>query len=437
MVALLVRIVGGALAIVGVLSLSGAAMVTVPPPQEPPRYDEIDRPAGIDEAERDDSPITSTVASVSEVEGGEVPVGLGGLTDLSGEALGIPKMVLEAYQRAAQQTNVDDPACHIRWQILAGIGKVESNHAAGGQLKADGTTRTPILGPVLSGGGVASIGDHDGGLWDGDATWDRAVGPMQFIPGTWKAYGADGSSDGVPDPHNIYDATLAAAQYLCAGDLDLATSAGLTGALLRYNNSMSYVATVMSWISLYDSGRGVSIDGIPSAQLPPALPPADGRRPTSGPGDDNDPRTPDGSPSDSPSDTPTGPGPTKTASHPPDPTPSETQTPDPTPTDDPTQTPDPTPTGDPTESPDPTPTPTPTPTDCEDPTVESDPDEPPGEEPPDSCPTETPSPSPSPTGSTTDSPDPTGSTSGTDTPAPTTTTTRTTTPYRRRPARTS
>jgi len=59
-------------------------------------------------------------------------------------------------------------------------------------------------------------------MWDGDTGWDRAVGPMQFIPGTWRRYAADANADGKQDPNNVYDAAAGAAHYLCnaAGHLE-------------------------------------------------------------------------------------------------------------------------------------------------------------------------------------------------------------------------
>ena len=110
------------------------------------------------------------------------------------------------------------PECGLRWTGLAGIGKVESGHGTygGSRLSATGDTSQPIIGIPLDGSaGTAAIGDTDGGELDGDPTTDRAVGPMQFIPGSWRSLGRDGNGDGRADPSNIYDAALAAAGLLC------------------------------------------------------------------------------------------------------------------------------------------------------------------------------------------------------------------------------
>ena len=156
-----------------------------------------------------------------------------------GAASGIPSTVLAAYQKAARDLAVAQPGCHITWPLLAGIGKVESAHASGGRVDAAGNTRGQILGPVLDGGpGMAAISDTDQGQYDGNTQWDRAVGPMQFIPGSWTAFGADGNGDGLKNPHNIFDATRAAGDYLCSGGADLSNAASLVQAVLRYNHSM-------------------------------------------------------------------------------------------------------------------------------------------------------------------------------------------------------
>ncbi|KIF03325.1 hypothetical protein PL81_24915, partial [Streptomyces sp. RSD-27] len=123
-------------------------------------------------------------------------------------------------------------------------------------------------GPVLDGNGFADIPDTDGGAYDGDARHDRAVGPMQFIPSTWAAWGQDGNGDGRRDPNNVYDAALAAGRYLCAGGRDLRTGAGLDRAVLSYNQSAEYLRTVRSWFAYYLRGAHEVPDGTGPGPLP-------------------------------------------------------------------------------------------------------------------------------------------------------------------------
>ncbi|WP_406302283.1 lytic transglycosylase domain-containing protein [Streptomyces sp. NBC_00885] len=172
----------------------------------------------------------------------------------------LPATVLAAYRQAEDQLADSRPGCRLRWQLLAAIGQVESGQAGGGRVRADGTTLTPILGPRLDGKGFAVIRDTDGGLYDGDAAYDRAVGPMQFIPATWDVWGADGNGDGHRDPGNIYDAALAAGRYLCAGGRDLSRAADLDRAILGYNRSGAYLRTVRAWFAYYLEGHRVVPD---------------------------------------------------------------------------------------------------------------------------------------------------------------------------------
>lgn len=41
-----------------------------------------------------------------------------------------------------------------------------------------------------------------------------AMGPFQFMPGTWLGYGVDGNKDGKADPNDLVDAAFSAANYL-------------------------------------------------------------------------------------------------------------------------------------------------------------------------------------------------------------------------------
>src|SRR5919199_1198826 len=68
---------------------------------------------------------------------------------------GIPIRVLKSYLAAAQQTGRIDPGCHLSWSLLAGIGRVETDHGrfGGARVGADGLVSPPIYGPRLNGTG--------------------------------------------------------------------------------------------------------------------------------------------------------------------------------------------------------------------------------------------------------------------------------------------
>jgi hypothetical protein len=167
----------------------------------------------------------------------------------SGASAGIPATVLDAYRRAEASLAHANPGCRLTWPLLAGIGKIESNHARHGDVDARGTMVRPIYGPALDGSpGFARLADPRSGQWA------RAAGPMQFIPSTWQKWGADGSGDGTVDIQNVYDSTESAGRYLCAADRDLNTGAGLRGAILAYNNSEDYLNKVTAWMRAYSAG---------------------------------------------------------------------------------------------------------------------------------------------------------------------------------------
>lgn len=158
---------------------------------------------------------------------------------------GIPRRAVVAYAAADLTLAAERPGCGITWNTLAGIGRVESAHGAvhGGTLRDDGSVEPRILGPRLNGDGVAAIRDTDGGEWDGDTQWDRAIGPMQFIPETWARWGADGDANGVRDPNHIDDAALAAGRYLCrTGPVDSVDA--WRDAIFTYNPLTRYVDAV-------------------------------------------------------------------------------------------------------------------------------------------------------------------------------------------------
>ncbi|MCD2147488.1 lytic murein transglycosylase [Gordonia paraffinivorans] len=171
------------------------------------------------------------------------------------EATGIPLVSLQAYGNAAEIQRQQHPECGITWTTLAGIAGVESKHGRhrGSKVAANGDVSPPIRGAKLDGTrGNMEIVDTDGGRLDGDATHDRAMGPFQFIPETWKRFGVDANGDGVPDPDNIDDAALSAARYLCVSSgNDMTVPEGWEKAVRTYNNSSAYVLDVRDHANAY------------------------------------------------------------------------------------------------------------------------------------------------------------------------------------------
>ncbi|MER5912483.1 lytic transglycosylase domain-containing protein [Streptomyces sp. NPDC001982] len=312
---------------------------------------------------------------------------------------GLPASVFAAYRQAADSVGRTDPGCHLRWELLAAIGKVESGHAGGGAVAANGDTLTRITGPALNGNGFALILDTENGVWDGDTVYDRAVGPMQFLPGSWKAWGADGNGDGIANPNNIYDAALAAGHYLCAGDRDLGTVAGLERAILSYNYSRDYLNLVLGWMEFYLRGVHTVPDGkgvVPrspgaGSETPATEPVHEGSVGSGGKEEGGDGRGETAAPGGGPTPSPTAStGPKPRPSLPPSASPSSAPAADPTPS--PTETtPEPvlTPPSDTAPAPEPTTTP-PTTAAPEQPTDTATP-----------TPTQTPEPEPTPTDTTT------------------------------------
>jgi hypothetical protein len=205
-------------------------------------------------------------ASVTNGNGNGLGLGLDGTTATEVVATastgGIPSAALSAYQRAETVINAADTSCNLSWQLIAAIGRVESDHGryGGNVLDSDGVATPGIYGIPLNGSNnTAEIFDTDAGQFDNDAVYDRAVGPMQFIPSTWSVVGVDADGDGVRNPQDIDDAALGTAVYLCSGTDDLSTLAGQRASVFRYNHSESYVDLVLSIMNAYLAGNFTSV----------------------------------------------------------------------------------------------------------------------------------------------------------------------------------
>ncbi|NYE01526.1 hypothetical protein BJY21_002710 [Kineosphaera limosa] len=167
----------------------------------------------------------------------------------------VPERAAQAYRRAEATMAQDQSSCRVPWWLVAAVGKVESNHA-NGQADKNGNVVPALRGARLDGQapGTKQVLDTDGGRLDGDALYDRPMGPLQLLPGTWELMARDGNGDGIADPDNIDDAALTAATFLCSSGQDLSSAKGLATGVLYTNDRADYAANVLSWASYYRGG---------------------------------------------------------------------------------------------------------------------------------------------------------------------------------------
>jgi len=247
------------LGVAGLATLVVTAVLAAQPAMSEPWSAPAPTPAAFAAGDRLASVTQGPVSSVADVEtpvpvAGSDPQPSAGWIDETAAATKIPTSAVRAYGAAALRLDEEDPACRLGWTTIAAIGVVESGHGThgGATLGDDGHPSVPILGPALDGNGVAAIpATAESTAMHGDARWDHALGPMQFLPASWARWGADGDGDGVLDPHDLDDAALAAGRYLCAGARDLGTAEGWSAAVRSYNHSDAYVQDVLGWAQTY------------------------------------------------------------------------------------------------------------------------------------------------------------------------------------------
>ncbi|TDC39499.1 murein transglycosylase [Micromonospora sp. 15K316] len=212
-------------------------------------------PSGLPTLPGSTPPTTATPgAPTAPAVGGRPADALADWAKRVGPKVGIPQVAMEAYGYAELVLAQTNRSCALNWTTLAAIGFVESSHgrANGASLGQDGRAMPEIIGLPLDGqGGRMRIIDTDRGQLDKDTSYDRAIGPMQFIPTTWQDVGVDADNNGVEDPHDIDDAALAAGNYLCRGGRNLSIPTDWWNAILSYNDVRPYVQKVFDTANQY------------------------------------------------------------------------------------------------------------------------------------------------------------------------------------------
>ncbi len=153
--------------------------------------------------------------------------------------------------RSEDQT-VTVPAESAPPAAVASVDESTGEQTAGSDEAAPGDAETGEAVAEVVVRRLALILDTDGGELDADTVYDRAVGPMQFIPQTWRGWATDTDRDGDANPQNIYDATVAAGRYLCAAS-SLGSADGQERAFFAYNHDDEYTRLVSTAATVYQS----------------------------------------------------------------------------------------------------------------------------------------------------------------------------------------
>ncbi len=127
----------------------------------------------------------------------------------------------------------------LPWSVLAGIGKVESDH-----------------------GRSSAPGVHSG------ANSAGAEGPMQFLPATFAAHAINADPSQPLSPYDPADAIYTAAATLCADGARGGSGTGIQQAIFAYNHASWYVTDVLAWAAKYatQGGTGAAATAIAFAR---------------------------------------------------------------------------------------------------------------------------------------------------------------------------
>ena len=125
-----------------------------------------------------------------------------------------------------------------RWPASAGWSRSTAPSAVERCVRPGGPPDRSSARPSTGMGRFAAIEATPGSrAFHADPDWEHAVGPMQFLPESWRPGPPTATGTAPPTRDDLDDAAATAARYLCASGGDLATGGGWQAAILSYNHA--------------------------------------------------------------------------------------------------------------------------------------------------------------------------------------------------------
>jgi len=171
----------------------------------------------------------------------------------------LPGAAFSAYRRASSMLQEADGHCEVPAALLAGIGRIMSNHgrAEGSQLQTGGLTSDRLVG--LAGSPTADV---DGGQIDLSPVTDSRVGPLQVLPAQWLEFLPVGAIESSPDW--IYSSAIVTGRVLCSAGKELKSNEGIHRAVNAFTKNASLTEAILGSARQIARTTDIGLGKVPS-----------------------------------------------------------------------------------------------------------------------------------------------------------------------------
>jgi cell wall-associated NlpC family hydrolase len=171
----------------------------------------------------------------------------------------LPGAAFSAYRRASSMLQETDGRCEVPAALLAGIGRIMSNHgrAEGSQLQTGGLTSDRLVG--LAGSPTADV---DGGQIDLSPVTDSRVGPLQVLPAQWLEFLPVGAIESSPDW--IFSSAIVTGRVLCSAGKELKSNEGIHRALNAFTKNASLTEAILGSARQIARTTDIGLGKVPS-----------------------------------------------------------------------------------------------------------------------------------------------------------------------------